>query len=70
MQAHEKRAIREGLQTDIQIMEQKKPSDNEDDPQDVSAIGHAKDTIGDFILKTSDDYQVPANKRVDVDCKR
>jgi len=66
LQAHEKRAIREALQAEKEEMDQEKPDENEDDPQDVAAMELAEATQGDFVLKTSDEYKVPENKRVDV----
>merc|ERR1719277_2817941 len=51
-------------------LEKSKPSDNYEDPQDVEAIAHAEATLGNFMLKTSDAYQVPENQRMNAEKKR
>ena len=40
------------------------------DPQDVDAIAHAEATLGNYMLKTSDAYQVPENQRMNAEKKR
>jgi len=49
------------------ILKHKKeePKDDEDDERDVSAIDHATRTIGDYKLKVSPNYVVPADQHVD-----
>ncbi|XP_046388185.1 cilia- and flagella-associated protein 44 [Ischnura elegans] len=41
-----------------------KPSENENDQADIKAIAEAKLTIGDYKLKTSANYRVPARLRI------
>jgi len=51
-------------------LEKSKPSDSYEDPQDVEAIAHAEATLGNYMLKTSDSYQVPENQRMNAEKKR
>merc|ERR1740138_1104994 len=51
-------------------LEKGKPSDSYEDPQDVEAIAHAEATLGNYMLKTSDSYQVPENQRMNAEKKR
>lgn len=51
-------------------LEKSKPSDSYEDPQDVEAIAHAQATLGNYMLKTSDTYQVPENQRMNAEKKR
>merc|ERR1719240_1137613 len=51
-------------------LDKAKPSDSYEDPQDVEAIAHAEATLGNFMLKTSDSYQVPENQRMNAEKKR
>lgn len=51
-------------------LEKSKPSDSYEDPQDVDAIAHAEATLGNYMLKTSDTYQVPENQRMNAEKKR
>merc|ERR1719399_341032 len=53
----------------IQDLEKAKPY-NYDDPQDIEAISMAEATMGNYMLKTSDDYQVPENQRMNAEKKR
>ena len=47
-----------------------KPDDDYEDPADVSAIKEAKDNMGDYKLKTAQDYVVPDHLRMNVDKAR
>jgi WD40 repeat protein len=47
-----------------------KPDEKYEDPQDVAAIRHAIANMGDYKLKTADNYIVPENERVDADKKK
>merc|ERR1712232_776446 len=38
--------------------------------EDVEAIAHAEATLGNYMLKTSDSYQVPENQRMNAEKKR
>merc|ERR1740138_1975067 len=51
-------------------LEKSKPSDSYEDPLDVEAIAHAEATLGNYMLKTSDSYQVPENQRMNAEKKR
>merc|ERR1740138_1607894 len=51
-------------------LEKSKPSDAYEAHQDVVAISHAEATLGNYMLKTSDDYQVPENQRMNAEKKR
>merc|ERR1719183_2053240 len=51
-------------------LEKAKPNDSYEDPQDVEAIAMAEATMGNYMLKTSDDYQVPENQRMNAEKKR
>ncbi|XP_033757971.1 cilia- and flagella-associated protein 44-like isoform X3 [Pecten maximus] len=47
-----------------------KPDDDYEDPADVSAIKEAKDNMGDYKLKTAQDYVVPDHLRMNVEKAR
>lgn len=47
-----------------------KPDEDCEDPQDVEAIGLAKQTIGDLKLKSAKDYDVPKHLRMNPEGKR
>ncbi|XP_018428354.1 PREDICTED: cilia- and flagella-associated protein 44 [Nanorana parkeri] len=47
-----------------------KPSEDYEDPQDVLAIKNAKENMGDFKLKTAEDYTVPEHLRINAEQKR
>ncbi|XP_069058886.1 cilia- and flagella-associated protein 44 isoform X1 [Pleurodeles waltl] len=47
-----------------------KPSDNYEDPKDVTAIHAASENMGDFRLKTAPNYTVPEHMRMSADRKR
>eukprot|EP00928_Gymnodinium_smaydae_P086448 TRINITY_DN7056_c0_g1_i4.p1 TRINITY_DN7056_c0_g1~~TRINITY_DN7056_c0_g1_i4.p1 ORF type:complete len:1976 (-),score=403.36 TRINITY_DN7056_c0_g1_i4:144-5993(-) len=51
-------------------LEKSKPSDTYEDPRDLEAIANAEATLGNFMLKTSDSYQVPENQRMNAEKKR
>lgn len=40
--------------------------DNYENPEDLSHIKHAQDTLGDFKLKSDKNYVVPENQRMNV----
>jgi hypothetical protein len=52
-----------------QLLESK-PDEKYEDPRDVAAIRSAIANMGDYKLKTADDYIVPESERVDADKKR
>ena len=47
------------------LMDSRLPDDYEN-PEDVASIKYAQDNLGDFKLKSSDDYVVPENQRMNV----
>ncbi|KAM4701823.1 cilia- and flagella-associated protein 44 [Discoglossus pictus] len=47
-----------------------KPSDDYEDPDDVQAIQYAKDNMGDYQLKTSEQYTIPEHLRINAEKKR
>ena len=47
-----------------------KPDEKYEDPKDVSAIRYAELHMGDYKLKTADNYIVPESERVDADKKK
>lgn len=48
----------------------KKPNEKSDDPEDAADYRQAKENMGDYKLKTSDDYVVPKDQRVTTAKKR
>ena len=48
-----------------ELIDSKLP-DNYENPSDVASIKYAEETIGDFKLKSSNDYVVPENQRMNV----
>lgn len=47
-----------------------KPNEDDDDPRDVDAINYAEKTIGDYKLKSSEDYEVPEDMRINAEKKK
>ncbi|CCI49176.1 unnamed protein product [Albugo candida] len=47
-----------------------KPGEDADDPRDLVAIAYAQRNLGDYKLKSDDDYVVPDNKRVNAAKKK
>mmetsp|Transcript_22443 Transcript_22443/g.56709 ORF Transcript_22443/g.56709 Transcript_22443/m.56709 type:complete len:1880 (+) Transcript_22443:135-5774(+) len=66
----ERRAARLQRKAEMKKLEAAKPGPNSDDPQDLEAIQHAKDTLGNYLLKTAPDYKVPENQRINAEKKR
>eukprot|EP00931_Biecheleriopsis_adriatica_P072873 TRINITY_DN47261_c0_g1_i1.p1 TRINITY_DN47261_c0_g1~~TRINITY_DN47261_c0_g1_i1.p1 ORF type:complete len:1243 (-),score=428.26 TRINITY_DN47261_c0_g1_i1:43-3222(-) len=54
----------------MQELEKAKPSDSYEAPEDVEAIAHAEATLGNYVLKTSESYQVPESQRMNAEKKR
>jgi hypothetical protein len=52
-----------------QLMDEK-PDDKYEDPQDLAAIRYAIAHMGDYKLKSADNYIVPESERVDADKKK
>jgi hypothetical protein len=47
-----------------------KPDNKYEDAKDAAAINYAQNNMGDYKLKTSQDYIVPENERIDTDKKK
>lgn len=47
-----------------------KPDNKYEDPRDVAAINYAQNNMGDYKLKTNEDYIVPESERVDTEKKK
>jgi hypothetical protein len=47
-----------------------KPDDNYEDPSDIAAIKEAQENMGDYKLKSADDYIVPDHLRMNVEKAR
>lgn len=47
-----------------------KPDDNYEDPNDILAIREAQENMGDYKLKSADDYVVPDHLRMNVEKAR
>merc|ERR1719247_2596947 len=65
-----RRQLRHKRQTELTVLEKAKPSDGDEDPRDLEAIAMAEAMAGDYTLKTSEDYQVPENARMNAEKKR
>lgn len=57
-------------QAEWDVLLKRKPDAKYEDPADVCAIDEATRMMGDFKLKTSSDYVVPEDQRVNADKKR
>ncbi|KAM9320405.1 cilia- and flagella-associated protein 44 [Gastrophryne carolinensis] len=47
-----------------------RPSEDYEDPQDILAIKNARENMGDYKLKTANDYTVPEHQRMNAERKR
>merc|ERR1719247_1707580 len=65
-----RRQQRQKRAADIAAMEKAKPTEQDEDPRDLEAIAMAEAMAGDYTLKTSEDYQVPENARMNAEKKR
>merc|ERR1719247_1281336 len=74
LSSHQQRELRRSLRqkraADLAAMEKARPSDQDEDPRDLEAIAMAEAMAGDYTLKTSEDYQVPENARMNAEKKR
>ncbi|KAH6585557.1 hypothetical protein BASA50_001166 [Batrachochytrium salamandrivorans] len=61
------RAEREVLLNDLMA---EKPIETYEDPKDIASINYARLHMGDYRLKTADNYIVPDNERIDTDKKK
>ena len=65
-----RREARKIRKANILLHKKEEPKDDEDDERDINAIDLAQRTIGDYKLKVSPDYEVPANQHVDAGKKK
>jgi len=65
-----RRQQRQKRAADIAAMEKAKPTEQDEDPRDLEAIAEAEAMAGDYTLKTSPEYQVPENARMNAEKKR
>lgn len=65
-----RKAERNSRMTIYKDLMKTKPDNKYEDPRDVAAINYAQNNMGDYKLKTSDDYIVPENERVDTEKKK
>ncbi|XP_067931339.1 cilia- and flagella-associated protein 44-like [Watersipora subatra] len=63
-QKKKKRAARKAQWNELYA---NRPDDNYEDPDDVAAIAEAQSNMGDYKLKTADDYVVPDHLRMNVE---
>merc|ERR1719247_1409443 len=74
LSSHQQRELRRSLRqkraADLMALEKAKPSDQDEDPRDLEAIAMAEAMAGDYTLKTSPEYQVPENARMNAEKKR
>ncbi|CAK9086944.1 unnamed protein product [Durusdinium trenchii] len=65
-----RRQQRMARKAQMQELERAKPSESYEAPEDLEAIANAEATLGNYMLKTSEDYQVPENQRMNAEKKR
>merc|ERR1719247_3507266 len=74
LSSHQQRELRRSLRqkraADLTVLEKARPSDQDEDPRDLEAIAMAEAMAGDYTLKTSPEYQVPENARMNAEKKR
>ena len=68
--AEKRKLMRMERQQLIDDLIEKKPADDADDPIDVKAIADAIKNLGDYKIKTSDNYEVPEDQQVNADKKK
>ena len=66
----ERKAQRNERMSVFKDLMKNKPDNKYEDPRDVSAIKYAQNNMGDYKLKTNEDYIVPENERIDTDKKK
>jgi WD40 repeat protein len=59
-----RRARRKERKDELRKHELQKPNEHEDDSRDVESIRNAERTIGDYKLKSAEDYEVPEDQRI------
>jgi len=65
-----RKAMRKVRQAALREVESRKPDPDNDDKADIQAIQDAVENMGDYKLKTSEDYVVPQSQRTDADKKK
>jgi hypothetical protein len=66
----ERKAQRNERMSVFKDLMKNKPDNKYEDPRDVAAINYAHNNMGDYKLKTNEDYIVPENERIDTDKKK
>lgn len=64
-QAEARKKAREDRRKQREQLEASRPDEDADDPQDVAAIEEALNNMGDYKLKSSEDYVVPLEQVTD-----
>jgi hypothetical protein len=62
--------LRAARKDELESMMSRKPDLGSEDPDDVAAIEYTKTNLGDYKLKTSKEYVVPEDQRVNAEKKR
>lgn len=62
--AIQRRSKRKERKEELKNHETQKPNEHEDDSRDIESIRTAEKTIGDYKLKSADDYEVPEEQRI------
>lgn len=70
LKAQQRRAKRRQRQERWEALMAEKPDETSVDPEDLQAIRAAEENMGDYHLKTSDEYVVPLEERINTARKR
>eukprot|EP00921_Rhytidocystis_pertsovi_P010831 GHVQ01017457.1.p1 GENE.GHVQ01017457.1~~GHVQ01017457.1.p1 ORF type:complete len:1935 (-),score=293.33 GHVQ01017457.1:484-6288(-) len=70
MAAQDRRKLRAARRLLLSRLHEGKPSDTHEDPKDVAAIRRAEATLGDYRMKTAENYKVPQDERMNAEKKR
>ena len=65
-----RKTLRAARKEELEAMMARKPDLGSEDPDDIAAIEHSQKHLGDYKLKTSKDYIVPEDQRVNAEKKR
>jgi WD40 repeat protein len=65
-----RKQMRQARTAKLDALAKQRPSEDAEDPRDVRAIAYAEANMGDYKLKTADNYVVPEEQRVNADKKR
>nr|CCA18492.1 avirulenceassociated protein 3.4FA putative [Albugo laibachii Nc14] len=67
---HARKEMRAARKSTLEKLLSNKPGEDADDPRDLVAIAYARRNLGDYKLKSDDDYVVPENQRVNATKKK